>query len=106
MYDMTETILDATKLTGNNFKKWAHKIIAVAIINNKAKTGSQFLRNIYNELIEKDNLDPVAKIGLLYCGNKNKLDYLANYKPNEKFAFDFVIFKIEFIKLMIEKAGI
>ena len=106
MYDMTKTILDATKLTGNNFKQWTHKIIAAAIINNKAKTATQFLNDIYNSLIKNDNLDPVAKIGLLYCGNKNKLDYLANYKPNEKFAFDFIMFKAEFVRLMIEKAGI
>ena len=102
----TKTIFEITRLKGNNFKKWAHSIVAAAVLNGNAKTGSQFLRNIYNELIEKDDLDPVAKIGLLYCGNKNKLDYLANYQPNNHFSFDFIMFKAEFVRLMIEKAGI
>lgn len=106
MADTMRTVLDATKLTGDNFKQWAHKIIATAIINNKAKTSTQFLKSIYHELIKNDQLDPVAKIGLLYCGSKNKLDYLANYKPNREFAFDFIVFKIEFVKLIIERSGI
>ena len=104
--NQVKTILDITKKDGEQFKRWAHSVAAAATLNGNAKTGSQFLRSVYNELINNDELPNISKIGFLIHGGNNKLNYLANYKPNTDFTFDFIMFKAEFVRLMIEKAGI
>jgi len=104
--NQVKTILDITKKDGEQFKRWAHSIAAAATLNGNAKTGSQFLRSVYNELINNDDLPNISKLGFMIYGGNNKLNYLANYKPNNNFALDFIMFKAEFVRLMIEKAGI
>lgn len=99
-----KTILDITKKDGEQFKRWAHSITAAATLNNATKTPSVFLRQIYNDLYNNDDLSIIVRCGL--CSSNNHLDFLANYKPTKEVAYDFVILKAEFVRLMIERAGI
>ena len=62
--NQVKTILDITKKDGEQFKRWAHSVAAAATLNGNAKTGSQFLRSVYNELINNDELPNISKIGL------------------------------------------
>lgn len=102
--NQVKTILDITKKDGEQFKRWAHSIAAAATLNNVAKTPSVFLRHIYSEIYNNDNISILIRCGL--CASNNHLDFLANYKPTKEVAYDFIILKAEFVRLMIERAGI
>ena len=104
--NQVKTVLDITKKDGEQFKRWAHSVAAAATLNNAAKTPSVFLRRIYSELLNNEELSDISKLGFMIYGGNNKLNYLANYKPNSSFTLDFIMFKAEFVRLMIEKAGI
>lgn len=99
-----KTILEITKKDGEQFKRWAHSITAAATLNNTAKTPSLFLRSIYKELYNNDNLSILIRCGL--CASNNHLDFLANYKPTKEATYDFIFLKAEFVRLMIERATV
>ena len=104
--ELTKIIFDITRLTGNQFKTWVHKMTAKAIYEGKVKTATVILTKIYFEIYYNDDLPPIGRLQLLVNGDKNKLDYLANNKPKQEDALEFIEVKSEFVRLMIEKVGL
>lgn len=98
-------IFNATRLTGEAFKRWVHTALAGATVSGSGKDGAAILRNIYDELMDNEDLDTMAKMRLLYYGRKNKMDYLANYQPDELSMYDYVQLKAEFVRLLLERQG-
>lgn len=101
---MNDTIISIVKLDGQQFKDWAHKMETIAILNGAAKTAPQLLCGVYDDIYENANFGFKILIDLIYC--RNRLDFLANYQPTKTDAIDFILLKAEFVRLMLERAGV
>ena len=105
-----KAIINAVLLEGDEFKKTVHSYCAAAVLNGKAKTASSLLRSIYKELRANDNIDTDIRSNITvldYPHFPSYLDFIAYCDvSNDPAKVDFFYMKSEFVRLLMERAGV